>query len=66
MSPWDEGGYIAEVPAIQGCWVVGETTEQVIDDIQEAIRLCLQTDHLEDRFLPEELPLRLTLPITMP
>jgi len=54
------------VPAIQGCWVVGETTEQVIDDIQEAIRLCIQTDHLEDRFLPEELPLRLTLPITMP
>ncbi len=34
VSPWEEGGYIAEVPSIQGCWVVGETIEQVTEDIQ--------------------------------
>lgn len=29
---WDEGGYVAEAPALQGCWVVAESVAAAIGD----------------------------------
>lgn len=37
----EEGGYWAEVPAILGCATQGETYEEVINNLQEAIKACL-------------------------
>ena len=37
----EEGGYWAEVPAIPGCATQGETIEELIDNINEAIDGCL-------------------------
>jgi predicted RNase H-like HicB family nuclease len=37
----DEGGYWAEVPAIPGCATQGDTMEEVVRNIHEAIEGCL-------------------------
>ena len=33
----DEGGFWAEVPAIKGCYTQGETMEEVVENVREAI-----------------------------
>ena len=39
----DEDGYFASCPALQGCYSQGETYEEVLENIKDAIKL-----HLED------------------
>lgn len=36
IHPAEEGGYWAEVPALQGCVSEGETREEVLANIREA------------------------------
>ncbi len=43
----EEGGYWAEVPSIPGCFTQGETWEDLIPNIYEAIEACLSVD-MED------------------
>lgn len=39
----DEGGtWVAECPAIPGCVSQGETKEEALANVREAIRLCLE------------------------
>jgi predicted RNase H-like HicB family nuclease len=38
-----EGGFWAEVPALPGCMTQGETWEELIANIQEAVEGCLET-----------------------
>jgi predicted RNase H-like HicB family nuclease len=38
----EEGGYWAEVPAIPGCATQGETMEELLCNLNEAIEGCLQ------------------------
>jgi len=40
----EEGGYWAEVPAIPGCVSQGETMEELLSNIKEAIEGCLSVD----------------------
>ena len=40
----EEGGYWAEVPAIPGCATQGETLDEVLGNIREAIEGCLSVD----------------------
>ena len=37
IHPADEGGYWAEVPALPGCYSQGETMEEMLANIREAI-----------------------------
>ena len=37
----EEGGYWAEVPAIPGCATQGETMEELLQNVREAIEGCL-------------------------
>lgn len=37
----EEGGYWAEVPAVPGCCSQGETREEVLENIREALAGCL-------------------------
>ena len=43
----EEGGYWAEVPAIPGCVSQGDTQEELLKNIQEAIEGCLSV-YLKD------------------
>ena len=48
----DADGYFVSCPALQGCYSQGDTYEQAVDNIKDAIRL-----HIEDRLADgEELP----------
>jgi predicted RNase H-like HicB family nuclease len=48
----DDDGYYVSCPALQGCYSQGETYEQAVSNIKDAIRL-----HIEDRLADgEEIP----------
>ncbi len=40
----EEGGYWAEVPSIQGCATQGDTFEELLENIYEAVEACLSVD----------------------
>jgi len=40
----EEGGYWAEIPAIPGCATQGETFEELLSNIYEAVEACLSVD----------------------
>jgi predicted RNase H-like HicB family nuclease len=40
----EEGGYWAEVPAIPGCATQGETFEELLNNLYEAVEACLSVD----------------------
>ena len=40
----EEGGFWAEVPAIPGCSTQGETYEELLKNLQEAIEGCLSVE----------------------
>jgi len=40
----DEGGYWAEVPSIPGCATQGESFDELLSNIYEAVEGCLSVD----------------------
>jgi predicted RNase H-like HicB family nuclease len=42
LEPSEEGGYTVYVPALPGCISEGETTEDALTNIREAIELYLE------------------------
>ena len=52
VHPAEEGGFWAEVPAIQGCATQGDTLEELIANLKEAVEACLSVD-LEQIILSE-------------
>jgi len=48
----EEGGYTVYVPSLPGCVSEGETEEEAIGNIREAIELYLES--VEDDFIPDE------------
>lgn len=45
----EEGGYWAEVPAIPGCATQGETMDELLQNLHEAIEGCLSVDISEPK-----------------
>ena len=45
----DDDGYTAFCPALQGCYTQGDTYEEVLINIEDAVRL-----HIEDRLASGE------------
>ncbi len=45
----ESGGYTAIVPALKSCYTEAETIEELMENIKEAIELCLE----EEKELPE-------------
>ena len=61
LEPSDEGGFTAYVPSLPGCISEGDTVEDALANIQEAIELCLEpVEHdwvLEGRAVVREVEL---------
>lgn len=38
----EDGCYVAEVPALKGCYTQGKTMKEVLERIKEVIDLCLE------------------------
>jgi len=49
----EEGGYWVEVPALSGCYSQGETIEEAMKNVKEAIELHLE-DLKEEAETPED------------
>jgi predicted RNase H-like HicB family nuclease len=62
----DKDGYYAYCPELEGCQTQGDTFEEVIANIKEAIELYLETLSVEERksFLSQEI-LTTTLEVTV-
>lgn len=57
----DIDGYFAFCPELQGCYTQGDTYEEVIENIKDAIRL-----HIEDRLEnSEEIPQAESVSLTL-
>ncbi len=57
----EEGGFWAEVPAIPGCASQGETMEEVLRNLHEAIEGCLSVDVEEPQRTGKEQILEIAL-----
>ncbi len=42
LEPDETGGYVAICPSLPGCYSQGETIEEAMENIGEAILLCLE------------------------
>ena len=52
LEPSDEGGFTVYVPSLPGCISEGETTDEALKNIQEAIELYLEP--IEDDWILDE------------
>jgi len=50
----EEGGYWAEVPAIPGCATQGETMDELMANVHDAIEACLSVDVGETESYPND------------
>jgi predicted RNase H-like HicB family nuclease len=54
ITPGEDRGFIAHVPALRGCWSQGSTREEVLANIREAIEVWLDVE--QDKAERGELP----------
>ncbi|MBN2001155.1 type II toxin-antitoxin system HicB family antitoxin [candidate division KSB1 bacterium] len=52
LEPSDEGGYTVVVPSLPGCISEGDTKEEALKNIQEAIELYLEPVEDDQSFSP--------------
>ncbi len=57
----EEGGYWAEVPAVPGCVTQGETWEELLPNIYEAVEACLSLDTEEIDISDEDVVLEIAI-----
>ena len=56
----DADGYFVSCPALQGCYSQGDTYEEAVENIKDAIRL-----HIEDRLAAgEEIPEKVSVSLS--
>lgn len=53
LEPSDEGGYTAIVPALPGCISEGDTRDEALKNIEEAISLYLEPVEDDTGFAPQ-------------
>ena len=42
LEPEEDGGYVVTCPIIPGCYSQGDSLQEALDNIREAIELCLE------------------------
>ena len=57
----EEGGYWAEVPAIPGCATQGETFEELLQNLYEAVDACMSVDLADAATGPKDRVLEIVL-----
>ncbi|MBN1572010.1 MAG: type II toxin-antitoxin system HicB family antitoxin [Deltaproteobacteria bacterium] len=57
----EEGGYWAEVPAVPGCVTQGDTWEELLPNIYEAVEACLSLDTEEIEISDEDVVLEIAV-----
>ena len=58
IKPWDEGSYLVEVPALQGCWCViksRQTVGKALEDIGQVVEMAIAARKKTGKRLPNGL-----------
>ncbi|MGE0201620.1 MAG: type II toxin-antitoxin system HicB family antitoxin [Candidatus Melainabacteria bacterium] len=55
LEPESSGGFSVSVPALPGCFSQGETKEEAMLNIQEAIALYVETLQMDQRPVPPDI-----------
>ena len=53
IYPCDEGGFVAEIPALSGCLAQGETLEETLQELIIVKNLWLETAQKHHQKLPD-------------
>ena len=53
VEPDETGGYVVTCPSLQGCYSQGETIEEALENIKEAILLCIEDLEAEGEKIPD-------------
>ncbi|PSB18953.1 type II toxin-antitoxin system HicB family antitoxin [Phormidesmis priestleyi ULC007] len=53
IYPCDEGGYVAEVPALRGCLAQGETLPETLEELEIVTKLWIETAQKHGQSLPD-------------
>lgn len=61
LEPSEDGGYTAFVPALPGCVTEGDTRDEALDHLREAIELYLEPIEDDGGFAPEAEVLELAI-----
>lgn len=56
IHPAEEGGYWVDVPGLEGCFAQGETIEEALADVRDAIAAHLEALRAEGKTVPTEPP----------
>ena len=52
IYPAEEGGYVAEIPALKGCLSQGETLTECLQELQKVQELWLESAKRNNRKIP--------------
>ncbi|GBD13322.1 hypothetical protein HRbin24_01348 [bacterium HR24] len=58
LTPQEEGGFVAEVVELTGCWDEGETAEEAVGNLRETMRAWLESALSQGLKVPEPLEAR--------
>ncbi|MBD2427862.1 type II toxin-antitoxin system HicB family antitoxin [Phormidium sp. FACHB-1136] len=53
IYPCDEGGYVAEIPALKGCLAQGDTLIETLEELEIVTQLWIETAEKHGRSLPD-------------
>jgi predicted RNase H-like HicB family nuclease len=53
LEPGETGGYVATCPCLPGCYSQGDTVDGALDNIREAIELCLEDMQAHGEVIPD-------------
>lgn len=53
LTPDEDGGFVVECPVIPGCISQGDTRDEALANIREAIALCIENQAAEGWEFPE-------------
>ena len=53
LEPDETGGYVVSCPSLPGCYSQGETVEEALANIKEAIELCLEDLRARNEEIPD-------------
>lgn len=54
LEPDEEaGGYVVSCPALPGCYTQGDTVDEALENIKEAILLCLEDMQAQNQTIPD-------------
>lgn len=53
LEPDEEGGYVVSCPSLAGCYSQGDTVDEALANIREAIEVCLEDMASRNEEIPD-------------